>query len=64
MFDVTIVTQARLYRSKAGSRGRQASRSYNEEEAALLSAEATGAAEDSPTTTRRRGGSVTRDNAL
>ena len=62
MFDVTIVTQARLYKPKGGSRGRRTSRTYNEEEAGLLSAEATGA-DDSPTT-RRRGGSVSREPAL
>ena len=59
MFDVTIVTQAFLYRPKGGSRGRRPSRTHNEEEAGLLSAEATGA-EDSPITSRRRAGSVTR----
>ena len=63
MFDVTIVTQAFLYRSKAGSHGRRISRTYNEEEAGLLSAEATGA-EDPLIAPRRRGGSVSRDARL
>ncbi|KAI0748128.1 PQ loop repeat-domain-containing protein [Daedaleopsis nitida] len=60
MFDITIVTQSVLYRPKGGSRGRRPSRTYNEEEAGLLSAEATGP-EGSPTASRRRVGSVTRD---
>lgn len=60
MFDVTIVCQSFLYRQKgAPSRTRHPSRSYNEEEAGLLSAEATGAHEDSPVTSRRRGASIT-----
>ncbi|TCD63614.1 hypothetical protein EIP91_005165 [Steccherinum ochraceum] len=41
MFDVTIVTQSFIYRPKAHLRGRLSSR--NEEEAGLLSADATGA---------------------
>ncbi|TBU50785.1 PQ loop repeat-domain-containing protein [Dichomitus squalens] len=64
MFDVTIVCQSFLYRPKGSPpRGRHASRTYNEEEAGLLSAEATGAVEDAPVTSRRRGGSVSREPA-
>ncbi|KAH9946113.1 PQ loop repeat-domain-containing protein [Epithele typhae] len=61
MFDITIVTQSYLYRSKPAIRGRRQSHTYNEEEAGLLSAEATGA-EDSPVASRRRGGSVSRES--
>lgn len=61
MFDVTIVTQTYLYRPKAG-RSRRPTHTYSEEEAGLLSAEATGA-EDSPPTSRRRRESVSRDRA-
>ncbi|PIL24000.1 hypothetical protein GSI_13751 [Ganoderma sinense ZZ0214-1] len=60
MFDITIVCQAILYRQKGGpSRIRHPSRSYDEEEAGLLSAEATGAHEESPVISRRRGASIT-----
>ena len=60
MFDVTIVCQSFLYRQKAGTtRTRYPSRSYNEEEAGLLSAEASAALEESPVTSRRRGASIT-----
>ncbi|KAI0647055.1 PQ loop repeat-domain-containing protein [Trametes meyenii] len=63
MFDVTIVCQSLLYRPKFPARGRRSSRSYSEEEAGLLDAEAT-AAEESPVTSRRRTDSVTRDASL
>lgn len=53
MFDVTIVTQSFLYRSKPHARGKRLSMTINEEEEALLSAGATGA-EDSLTPSRRR----------
>ncbi|RPD66139.1 PQ-loop-domain-containing protein [Lentinus tigrinus ALCF2SS1-7] len=62
MFDVTIVTQAFLYSPKS-ARGRRPSHSYNEEEAGLLSGEATGR-DASPVTSRRRGGSVSRDTSV
>lgn len=63
MFDVTIVTQVFLYRLKGDLRGSRPSRTHNEEEAGLLSAEATGA-EESIVTSRRRAGSVTRDGSV
>ncbi|THH33944.1 hypothetical protein EUX98_g201 [Antrodiella citrinella] len=53
MFDVTIVAQSFIYRPKAHLRGRRSSRTVNEEEAGLLSADATGA-EDPITPSRRR----------
>ncbi|KAH8107000.1 PQ loop repeat-domain-containing protein [Cristinia sonorae] len=53
MFDVTIVTQSFIYRPKTLSRGRRPSRTANEEEAGLLSADATGA-EEPITPSRRR----------
>ncbi|KAF7799632.1 hypothetical protein EIP86_010870 [Pleurotus ostreatoroseus] len=53
MFDVTIVTQSFLYRSKAHSRGRRPSRADNEEEQGLLGAGTTGA-EEVTTPSRRR----------
>ncbi|KAI1795875.1 PQ loop repeat-domain-containing protein [Ganoderma leucocontextum] len=60
MFDVTIVCQSFLYRPKGGSsRARHPSRTHNEEEAGLLSAETSGALEESPVTSRRRGASIT-----
>ena len=64
MFDVTIVCQSFLYRPKGShSRGRHPSRTYNEEEAGLLSAEATAALDDAPIASRRRTGSVSREPA-
>ena len=54
MFDVTIVTQSFLYRPKAHLRGRHASRTINEEEEGLLSADATGADETLVSPSRRR----------
>ena len=54
MFDVTIVTQSFIYRPKAHTRGRRASRTVNEEEAGLLSADATGALSEDPITPSRR----------
>ena len=56
MFDVTIVVQSFLYRPKRHL-GRRASRTLNEEEQALLRADATGA-EDAGSPSRRRTGSL------
>ncbi|KAI0093733.1 PQ loop repeat-domain-containing protein [Irpex rosettiformis] len=53
MFDVTIVTQSFLYRSKPHTHGRHLSRAIREEEEGLLAADATGA-EDPSTPSRRR----------
>ena len=65
MFDIAIVCQSFLYRQKGGlSRTRHPSRSYNEEEAGLLSAEANEAHEESPVTSRRRGASTTREPGI
>lgn len=58
MFDVTIVIQSFFYRSRAPGQGRRTRRTANEEEAGLLSADATGA-EDPSTPSRRRTGPST-----
>ncbi|PCH37985.1 hypothetical protein WOLCODRAFT_130602 [Wolfiporia cocos MD-104 SS10] len=61
MFDVTIVVQSFIYKPKAYSRGRHASRTIVEEEEALLSAGATGAEEPGTPSRRRTGASADSD---
>lgn len=58
MFDVTIVIQSILYRRKLHHGGRRLSRTVNEEEQGLLSADATTAEDAGSPSQRRTGGSV------